>query len=68
MAVLGAITQIVPQSGTGWSLLGISLFLLVTIYSYHTVQSIILPIWLGVTFIGYFTYHMGRVDGLDITT
>lgn len=68
VAVLGAITQIVPQSGTGWSLLGISLFLLITIYSYHTIQSIILPIWLGVTFIGYFTYHMGRIDGLDITT
>ena len=51
----------------GWSLLGVSIFLLVSMWFYRGVASKIISLWVCSIGILYFLYHFARVESLTFT-
>lgn len=62
-----ACIEIIPHTQTGWSLLGMSLFLFISTWFYRGVVSKIISLWVCVVGIFYFLYHFARVESLTHT-
>ncbi len=68
IALVGyAIMEIVPHTSTGWSLLGLNTFLMLSIWFYVKVSSNIISLWTIFLTVVVFFYHLGRIETLDMT-
>ena len=62
-----AVMDIVPHTTTGWSLLGLNLFLLLSLWFYVKISSKIISLWMMFLVVIIFIYHLMRMDTLDMT-
>jgi hypothetical protein len=67
MMVWYAYMNIIPHSLTGWSLLGMSVFLCIATWFYARIESTVILVWTLILTISYFLYHTARVGSLDIS-
>ena len=68
IALVGyAIMEIVPHSSTGWSLLGLNIFLMLSIWFYMKVTSNVISLWVMFLSVFVFFYHLMRVSSLDMS-
>lgn len=62
-----AVMEIVPHTRTGWSLLGLNTFLLVSTWFYTRISSKIISLWMVFLTVVVFFYHLVRMESLDMT-
>lgn len=62
-----ACMEIIPHTSTGWSLLGLSIFLLISTWSYRHIKSSIIAVWILIVGALYFLTHLVRIDSLSLS-
>lgn len=61
-----ALMEIIPHTRTGWSLLGLNIFLLLSTWFYTKISSKIISFWMVFLSIVIYFYHLTRVEELSM--